>query len=529
MPWLERCVVSVALLLGMAAVARAQEEPLVVWVVGPERPKTNLEAINELHHATPLTYKEQDAGTFGQTSSTFGQTSGSYGQPSDTATISTPQAAPGADAPAGTPNGLGYQQQTSGSFGQTASTYGTDASNHGQESSTYGQTASSYGTAASNHGVDAGSFHGAAPVAGETQPIQSALRDAFATLMHEMFPEVHVRYLVVPGNELRADLQAASGTNLYPDLIVGDVPASWAADARRQYLVASIVPAVMVADGVSGAGETTPGMLPVTIALRARHRELAELVVTRLNEMGAGAAASVTASEKAAVAVATGAVSLLVRGQSMGNLVDPEMAAFSAQLGPQMLLTSAKQLADGAASKMEVARTSVNGQLAVVVLRVVASTNRVFGVAHPLVVLRRSGAGPWRVLHVSLNLPAFDAERERVALMQTTPDATAERKGGVSGVVLSAPLNGDTRSAMPVLGWDNKGGAGLQVVEWQRAYAGGWSDARLYLVPDDAAKLKTQTTAEFANAVGSYRWRVWSVGAEGAMKISGWRTFNVAQ
>jgi hypothetical protein len=35
--------------------------------------------------------------------------------------------------------------------------------------------------------------------------------------------------------------------------------------------------------------------------------------------------------------------------------------------------------------------------------------------------------------------------------------------------------------------------------------------------------------AEFANANGRYRWRVWSVGAHGAVEISPWRTFRLMQ
>jgi hypothetical protein len=77
--------------------------------------------------------------------------------------------------------------------------------------------------------------------------------------------------------------------------------------------------------------------------------------------------------------------------------------------------------------------------------------------------------------------------------------------------------------------WDNRGGAGLQVVEWQRGEGGAWSDGRLYLVEDRNPTLRTQVLAEFANANGRYRWRVWSVGARGALEISPWRTFRLIQ
>jgi hypothetical protein len=82
---------------------------------------------------------------------------------------------------------------------------------------------------------------------------------------------------------------------------------------------------------------------------------------------------------------------------------------------------------------------------------------------------------------------------------------------------------------VPQLVWDNRGGAGLQVVEWQRGEDGAWSDTRLYLVEDRNPTLRTQVMAEFADANGRYRWRVWSVGAHGDLQISAWRTFRLMQ
>jgi hypothetical protein len=178
---------------------------------------------------------------------------------------------------------------------------------------------------------------------------------------------------------------------------------------------------------------------------------------------------------------------------------------------------------------LQVVKATQNGRLAAVSLRVVAASDKVFGLAHPLVVLRLGSDGQWKVLHVSLNLPAIDEEKARRALMNTAPPADAEIRDGVKGVKLASPGEGETRPPMPRLVWDNGGGAGLQVVEWQRSAGDGWSDARLFLVGDQAARLQIDVTAEFAIFQARYRWRVWSVGAGGLMKISPWRTLNIAQ
>jgi len=176
-----------------------------------------------------------------------------------------------------------------------------------------------------------------------------------------------------------------------------------------------------------------------------------------------------------------------------------------------------------------VSRASVNGSLAAVDLRVVVSSANVFGVAHPLIVLRAGKDGKWKVLQMSLNLPQHEQSNERQALMVSNPPTAAEQTSGVKGITQASPQDGQSVAQVPQLVWDNRGGAGLQVVEWQRGESNGWSDARLYLVEDRSPTLRTQVDAEFADANGRYRWRVWSVGAHGAVEISPWRTFTLAK
>ena len=506
--------------------------PLIVWVVGPASAgKTGLQQVNDLHHATPITYQEQTSGSFGQSASNFGQNAGSYGQPSDTQSISTPKAAPGENAPAQKPDGTGYHEQNSGSFGQAASSYGTGASAHGQNAGSFGQTAGSYGTAASNHGQTAGSFGNSTSTiaqAGQNggRPV-SRLQGDFALALRGAFPALQVKYLDVAANELKDRLTAAEGTADFPDVLVGALPDAWGLDLRRRFVMETIQPAGGYADGLAevAAGETT-----VSILVHARHRDAARALALWASEAGSGCAGCLetyTAKDQPYAAVAVQAASRLLQGVAVAELADPEMAAFPAMLGRTVLMTSANTPAEDGAVQVEVVRASVNGRLAVVSLRAVAASDGVFGMAHPLVVLRRSEEGQWRVLHVSLNLPAYEAERARKAMMNTAPSAVAETKAGVMGVKLASPQEGDTRPLVPDLAWDNLGGAGLQVVEWQRANGDRWSDARLFLVPDRGSRLATQVKAEFAVYQSRYRWRVWSVGAQGEMKISAWRTMNI--
>jgi hypothetical protein len=527
--------------------------PLTVWMVGTVRaPRTNLQAINDLHHATPLTYQEQTSGSFGQTASTFGQNSGSYGVPSDSPSIATPKEASGQNAPASSGNGTAYHQQTSGSFGQTASSAGTNAGGYGQTSGSFGQTAGSYGTnaggygtAASNAGTNASNAGTNASNAGQgaassngpstgnaTRPASRALIE-FSNAVRESFPQLQLRVVDVYPDELKDRLAAAQGTGNYPDVLVGDVPDGWGVEMLSRMLIDTLQPAAVYEDGLGEARGSPRIAGAVTVVQRAPHRDAARALELWVNEAESGCAGCVLSEaerKQPYVGVAVSAVDGLLHGLPLADLADPDLAAFPVTLGRSMLTTVTNTLVDGGAANVEVLRASRNGRLAAVSLRVVAASDRVYGVAHPLVVLRQAKNGEWKVLHVSLNLPASDEERVRRALMNTSPTSVVEQSAGVVGVSLTVPAEGDTRSPMPELGWDNGGGAGLQVVEWQQAWPAntdGWSDARLYLVGDEGVRLKTQVTAEFAIYQTRYRWRVWSVGAGGQTKISSWRTMNI--
>lgn len=517
---------------------------LVVWFVeSPTHPpQTNLQAIAALHHNTPMTLQEKTAGTFGQSASTFGQNSAGYGLDSDSPEISTPSIPPGQDTTSATPNGIGYKQQESGNFGQQSSTFGTESSNYGTtgqgggglSGSAFGTDASSYGTAASNHGQDVASFGNSTNTiadAGTPKPTPASdpLAEQFKAKLEHAFPALQLKFREVDPDELKDLLIATKGSTSYPDVLVGALPPAWWNSMQGEFGLAMLQPANFYPNGVT---ETPPSDMPYAILARAQHMESARAFALWMSEPTSGCPGCVQAGlskrEMAAAAFAVSGLLRLVSGQPLGDVADPQIARSSTLGVNRMLATIGGTSAGEAVPRVEVERASTNGSLAAVALRVVVSSQGVFGVAHPLMVLRLGTDGTWKVLQVSLNLPQVEQRSLREALMVTSPISTAEQRAGVQGVTLAAPQDGSSQPAMPDLVWDNNGGAGLQVVEWQRGgREGGWSDARLYLVQDRSPRLQTHVRAEFAEDAGRYRWRVWSVGGHGEMKITPWRVFQV--
>ena len=510
---------------------------LVVWFVGAEDPKANVNPFAGLRSAAPMGYQEKTTGNFGQTASTFGQNAAGYGVDSNSATISTAQPAQGADAPSATQNGAGYKEQTSGSFGKNAGNYGTTAGSYGTDSSQVGQNSASFGTDASNHGRDLASFGNSTSTlanAGNPPPPPTTTRDPimdqFEERLRKVFPDLQTKFTYVKPEELKERLTAAHGTTGYPDILLGTLPTAWGTSMQGDFGLAMLRPANFSQNGVT---QDVPRVAQFAILARAPHMPAARALALWMSEPYEDCPGCVQAAlskkEQASAAVATSAVRRLLHGEVLGAEADPEMAGNSSEGVQRMLTTTGNTNAGSVSLQVEVERASTNGNVAAVALRVVVSSDKVFGVAHPLVVLRTANDGRWRVLQVSLNLPQFEQENVRQTLMESSPDSAAEQRAGVKGVSLASPQDGTTRTPAPDLVWDNGGGAGLQVVEWQTGNGGAWSDARLYLVQDRNPRLQTHIRAEFAGDAGRYRWRVWSVGARGEMKISPWRTFNVVK
>ena len=524
-------------LMGSASAQDATSNPLeplsqgdlVVWVlhVGPGRIKNPIVAAGATAQ-TPLTYKEQDAGTFGQEASTYGKVSSDVGKPSDTPDISVP------------PSGTGYHEQESGGFGDTSSNVGTTAGSYGQTASSYGQNAASYGTDASNHGQTVGSFgHSLDTIANAGNPASTpqgnALLEELKQRVAESFPELHAHYVSVSTGDLPDWLAEAQGRADYPDILIGPLPKIWWTSLQGGYGIATLRAASLRADGGSSSDE--PGY---ALVARAPHPKQARAFVLWLTEDGScdGCLASDvngTPQEQAVVEVAKAAVEKLAQGQGLGQLADPAIAQFPPTLGRWMSMPE-RPVGDPNASgghsepvHVEAVAVHASPRLAVVAMRLTVSSSKAFGVAHPLVVLRSQENGSWRVLHVSLNLPAYELSQQQKELSDAGAPNEAAQKTGPKGISKASPVDGDARSPRPDLWWDNNGGASLQVVEWQVKRDDQWSDPLLMMASDDGARLQTRVTAGFASSEGLYRWRVWSVGADGEMKISPWSEFTIVR
>jgi hypothetical protein len=513
--------------------------PLVIWVVGLAAPKVPKVQGAQVYRAPEPGYHESTPSTLGQTAGSYGQTAGSYGVDASSPTISAPSSPtnPRADPSANTAAGSGYTEQTSGSFGQTSSSYGTTASSHGQTASSlgqnaggFGQTSGSYGQTAGSYGQSASSFGEpatdadkakAAPRAAGSSPLLQELQSQIS----DALPELAVSFQDVPIDQLAQSLRAATGTALYPDVLVGNLPQDGFPSGMT---MTSLTPARFLSDGVTDGQTFEHQYVVLSTAPHLRTAVAFSLWMGEPYEECPGCVeAGLGPEEKSAAGVAVVAVQRLMQGSSVGEDADPLMAPFPPNLGRSILSASGNRVLSEDLAHVELMRVSTVGSLAAASLRVMVGSSGVFGVAHPLVVLRKGDNGKWRVLHVSLNLPAVESQTQRDALVAPCTDELCG--GALAGVSLASPREGEQRQPMPELWWDNGGGSRLEVVEWQGNAGGGWSDARLFLVPDRGAKLRTQVTAQFAEREATYRWRVWSVGTDGATKISAWRTFKIAK
>jgi hypothetical protein len=438
-------------------------------------------------------------------------------------------------------------QQSVGSFGQSASSVGKSASNHGQSAGSFGQSTSNYGTSANNYGqssasfghsldtiADAGGLDAQAMQGSAKIPAKVAMaspdpyRDRLRAELKRSFYDLKANFVTVAADQLQEKLAAAEGQAGYPDVIVGDpLPAEWQNIAKDAGVVMVGSPGVIEqeANQIAQMSNTWQAV----ILLRAPHPDAAKAFVVWLREAGwdSRQLRLIKSDAREATNAATTAIEDLLGGTKIAE-ADPLSADFSSALTLWAVLEAPPPIMAELTFHTDVLRAVANERFAVVALRVVASSERAFGVIHPLVVLRRVDGGRWKVLQISPNL-AFDLQahafdRLRSYAVRVGPEHLAH----VAGISQAAPLDGDYRPLVPDMWWDNGDGGSLLIVEWQLRYGSSWSDSKMYLIPDIAPRLQTRVTALFANVPGAYHWRVWMLGTGGALTISPWRTMNIA-
>jgi len=424
--------------------------------------------------------------------------------------------------------------ETAGSFGQTAGGYGQTAGSTGQTAGSFGgtvasQTAGSAGQTAGSFGESVGTLADAAAASNGTTALaerHDPAWDRFTGDVDSAFRGLDVTYKDVGIDELPARLDAVKpGQADAPDVLVG-TPLPAAAQSRR-YSLATLGAMGLVPQMETPEQPLNPLRPQGVVLMRAPHPQAARAFVLWLLEGEVcGECGKLERGDAAAIAVAKSALSGVLNGEGVGELADKEMAAFSPQLARATALgVVGAVLLNGLRIDIGAVRAEANGKLAVVEMRAVLENRGAFGVVHAVAVLRADEAERWRVLQLTPNLlPA----QQMVAWRSLAPyGLRSDKVAEVITVAQAAPVDGDNRPPMPELWWDNKGGATLEVVEWQRRSDRIWTTSDLFFVPDDTGHLQTRVTARFADAPASYRWRVWSLGRGGALAISPWRGFNI--
>ncbi len=461
-----------------------QHGSLVVWMVNPPQPPrpTADEERARLHTST--------AGSFGRTAGSVGQTAGSYGRsPSEQPSRAISRTASDAG-------------QTAGSFGQTLDTL---------------PTASMVASGAAPPPPTPPAFRPAS--------IPSALQ-AFVTPLQQAEPEVKATFVPVSAEDLR-DRFAAIGHGVeQPDVLFSNFPLEGPAfDFLRDLAVANLGKRPEVGPDEPAGLRIGTVFYDWKILAGAAHPEEARAFVVYLED-GALLGAERFRAEglgSGPVSIAVDAVQSALRGAQPGP-ADPELAHVRPGAFQFAAFTPANRDAlQGLDLRVDVLRWAANERFAAYQLRVIASSPRAFGVAYPLLVLRRGTDGRWGVLQMSANLGWRRRSEELGPLWRSAARAKAERVEAVTGVTLAAPKDGDTRSGVPELWWDNPGDARLLAVEWQLAEG----DTHLMLLPDTGSRLQVRVTAAFASVPGPYRWRVWALGAGGTTKLSPWRQVTV--
>lgn len=502
-----------------AATAPLDHGQLVLWIVH-SIPLTPGQLYSGVVHL-PNTIQEQTAGRFGKTAGSVGQTAGTYGEPASSL---------------GTP--AGSVGQTAGTYGQTAGGFGQNSSAVGQTAGRYGQTAGSFGETAGRYGETVDTMNDpnarAQQAAAEAyhHPPHDRLWTDWLQTLRESFPELSLEVVDVRADELQADLLAAHDTSHFPDILLGrPLPASWTSGGNgleRQYGIPALVEPVRLSqrDAPPEERTSTPPWQPEASILRAapHPREARAFMVWFEGGWNCfHCPAPLVTTTGSPEEIAKQALASLLEGGGISAYADPAIAPFDLAAARAEALGSAP-VGEPVTTHLDVMDSASNGHLAVVALRAVVSAPQAFGVVNSLAVLRKDPQDHWRILQIT---PALSHAQDASAFGEISPYASSVYSAHVSGISQASPSNGDNRSPQPELWWDNRGGAALQVVEWQRLSDGRLSPSHLFFVPDTGPRPRTRVTARFASTSGAYRWRVWSVGSGGGLVLSPWRTFNI--
>ena len=456
---------------------------LTVWVVTHNpNPRARTRMAAGSAPAVPQ-YQEKTMAEFGRSASSVGQTAGSVGQTAGSFGDS-----------------AGSAGQTAASAGQTAGSFGTNASSVGKNAGDAGQTVGDFGVSTTDLPAAAASANTFRTATVKRDPRW----DGFLQDLQQHFKQLKVRSDDVFDDDLQIRLDAVAGTSAAPDALLGSpLPVGWSrldGSALGRYGSVSRMLAVYHPQTEDDASGRQAGFAPeaAILSVGGRGPEAARAMYLWMDDQSDGNPYTApTADSAAAVAIA------------------------------KRLFRSSLSNSGGGTLQIDATAGHFRNSFAVIALRAVASGERVFSVGYGLAVLQRERSGQWRILQLSPDLTRPMQTKAFNLLEQATQGRAESNPLGNEGakplgIAQASPRDGEARSPQPELWWDNLGGSSLQVVEWSAGGAG----SNLFFAKDNDPRLQTRVIARFARS-GLYRWRVWSVGADGAVVLSPWRTVNV--
>ena len=417
------------------------------------------------------------------------------------------------------------KEQTAGSFGQAAGSMGRNAGDAGR-------TAASFGVGTTDLARAAKAANTVTTAVPELKHDMEF--DLLSTHLEAQFPDLQVDFEDVSEDDLKADLEETAHTESAPDLLLGGPLPAWPAWVLRLGELTKWTE-IQIPQTEDMTAVQAEGFVPQVLVLSgSRNQQVARAFLTWLLEGGDRILAN-KPNDDSAAGIAAKVYRNLLQGKPVGEDADPDLTGYRLPAAPLRLFARNRTIPQPAEAMngeiwVDVMAVEASRNSAIVELRATGSAYQMQEIRHALMVLRKDAAGDWRVLQVSQNLAPGLRQRgvELLAKASVAESSLLRNEGSAPlGISQAAPVDGDQRSAQPELWWDNLGGATLQVVEWQ---VGGWADrdpSYLFFVPDSGSRLKTRVIARFAANQGRYRWRVWSVGADGTIVLSGWRTLNI--
>jgi hypothetical protein len=345
--------------------------------------------------------------------------------------------------------------------------------------------------------------------------VESARRQLQAAL-DDTFPDNQIDFTLVDPDDFQDDLQAAFGTDDFPDVVFLPVREAW----WKRLGVGIFV----LSDPLSGGFE--PASLgPVdhmgdwAIVRAAPHPLVARAFLSWLADRDwpqqDTSADRPEHNVPGAGDIALQAVIETLAGHKIDSMADVDMARFDAPTARGFAL----DVASGPGANLQTSITAVraNDRLAVALVRTRVDSGNAFGIVHSMVILRRGREG-WKVLQLTpAGSPALMTPRfhELESVCRTVPPEQVAKVGATS---LASPPDGDHRDGPFELWWDNGGNASLLLVEWQQP---GNPPTNLYFVPDHHPRDTTRIQSPFPG--GGLKWRVWALGTGGALTLSPWR------